>query len=241
MNVEPKFGGRYLPENKSYARQTIAHNLVAVDEGCQNEFSQQLGGTRHATPNFFIGTGSTQAMSAYAYDFYPSVDQQRTVLLVEHEQLAHSLLVNLFRLSSKEIHQYDYALQYQGQIIHSNVEYLQHTTLSALGENYGYQHLWNVAEGAAQDTTLVSLLQGKSYYTWLSAASSDDTLHFTRTGANDPAFNLRSETGFMLRRQAKNSLFASVLETHGFYDESTETSLGGRGKGSSMKKNPIEL
>ena len=26
-----KFGGRYLPENKSYALQTIAHNTVTVD------------------------------------------------------------------------------------------------------------------------------------------------------------------------------------------------------------------
>jgi hypothetical protein len=31
VNVEHKFGGRYLDENKSYSRQTIAHNLVAVD------------------------------------------------------------------------------------------------------------------------------------------------------------------------------------------------------------------
>ena len=32
INIEPKYGGRYFPENDSYAKQTIAHNTVVVDE-----------------------------------------------------------------------------------------------------------------------------------------------------------------------------------------------------------------
>ena len=32
LNIEQKDGGRYLPETKTYARQTIAHNTVVVDE-----------------------------------------------------------------------------------------------------------------------------------------------------------------------------------------------------------------
>jgi len=31
INVEQKFGGRYLPENTSWAKQTIAHNTITVD------------------------------------------------------------------------------------------------------------------------------------------------------------------------------------------------------------------
>nr|CAA6825801.1 MAG: poly(beta-D-mannuronate) lyase (EC [uncultured Thiotrichaceae bacterium] len=235
VNVEPKFGGRYLPENKSYARQTIAHNLVTVDEGCQNKFDMDLGNNMHATPHFFIGEGTTQAMSAYAHDYYPGVDQQRTVVLVGHENLEHPLLIDLFRLSSDKEHQYDYALQYQGQVIRSNVDYQQHATLNTLGTDSGYQHLWNVAEGTAQETTLVSWLQGQRFYSWLSAASDKDTLYFTRTGANDPAFNLRSEAGLVLRRAGKNALFASVLETHGVFKEASEVCLGARGKVEAIK------
>lgn len=230
VNVEPKFGGRYLDENKSYARQTIAHNLVSVDRACQNNFDVATADSKHGVPHFFVGSGKTQAMSAFAHDFYPGVDQQRSLLLIEHEQLAHPLLVDLFRLSSQEKHQYDYALQYQGQIIHTNIDYKQHATMQALGDDFGYQHLWNVAQGAAQDTTTVSWLQGQSYYTWLSASSADDTVFFTRTGANDPSFNLRSETSLVLHREAKNSLFASVLETHGYFNEASEVSLGTQGK-----------
>ncbi|PKF60573.1 chondroitin lyase [Psychromonas sp. psych-6C06] len=230
VNVEPKFGGRYLDENKSYARQTIAHNLVTVDAGCQNSFDINTAEAKHGEPHFFIGNGNLQGMSAYAHDFYPGVTQQRTLLLVNHEQLAHPLLIDLFRLSSEETHQYDYALQYEGQIVRTNVELEHHNTLNSMGNDFGYQHLWNVAQGKAQDTTLVSWLQGQSYYTWLSASSSDDTLFCTRTGANDPSFNLRSETSLVLRRQARNSLFASVIETHGYFNEAIEASLDARGK-----------
>ena len=78
-------------------------------------------------------------------------------------------------------------------------------------------------------------LQGQSFYTWLSAASSNETLFFTRTGANDPDFNLRSEAGLILRRDAKDSLFASVVETHGFFNESTEECRGATGKVHTVK------
>jgi len=100
-----------------------------------------------------------------------------------------------------------------------------------MGDDAGYQHLWNESEGAAaKGTSLVSWLQGSSYYTWLSASSSDDTLFFTRTGANDPSFNLRSETSLILRREAKNTLFANVIETHGYFNEAIEASLDACGK-----------
>ena len=35
LNIEQKFGGRYLPENNTYAKQTIAHNTIVVDEESQ--------------------------------------------------------------------------------------------------------------------------------------------------------------------------------------------------------------
>jgi len=235
VNIEPKFGGRYLDENKSYARQTIAHNLVSVDASCQNNFDVDTADSKHGIPHFFVGTGKVRAMSAYADDFYTGVEQQRSLVLVEHEKLAQPLLIDLFRLSSEQVHQYDYSLQYQGQIIRTNVEHKQHSTLTPMGDDAGYQHLWNESEGAAaKDTSLVSWLQGSSYYTWLSASSSDDTLFFTRTGANDPSFNLRSETSLILRREANNTLFANVIETHGYFNESVEVSLDARGKAHSI-------
>lgn len=231
VNVEPKFGGRYLDENKSYARQTIAHNTVAVDQSCQNNFDVKLADSRHGEPHFFSGDNKdVQGVSAFCRDYYEGVDQQRSLLMINDKRLTQPILVDLFRLTSEAAHQYDYSIHYDGQIVRSNFDYQTHSELSTLGSNFGYQHLWNVAQGKAKDTTLVSWLQGSSYYTWLAASSKEDEMFFTRSGANDPSFNLRSEPGLILRRHAKDTLFASVLETHGYFNEAIEASTEARGQ-----------
>ncbi len=51
LNVEAKFGGHYLPENDSFAKQTIAHNALVVDQtshfngdtGTGNKFAPDVG------------------------------------------------------------------------------------------------------------------------------------------------------------------------------------------------------
>ena len=35
LNIEAKYGGHYLPENNLYAKQTIAHNTLVVNEESQ--------------------------------------------------------------------------------------------------------------------------------------------------------------------------------------------------------------
>ena len=82
---------------------------------------------------------------------------------------------------------------------------------------------------------LVSWLQNNTYYTWLGTSSSakqngDNEVIFTRTGANDPSFNLRSEPAFILRSKGESTLFASVLETHGYFNEEFEQSVNARGQ-----------
>ena len=112
--------------------------------------------------------------------------------------------------------------------------------MDTLGSKDGYQHLWHVATGAAKETALVSWLQNNSYYTWLgtssnAASGSCGDVTFTRSGANDPSFNLRSEPGFMLRSQGDTTLFASVVETHGFFNEEFEQSVNARGQVSNIR------
>ncbi|MGF1703570.1 heparinase II/III family protein [Photobacterium makurazakiensis] len=232
VNIEPKFGGRYLDENKTYARQTINHNAVTVDEQCQNNFEVDRADSAHGAPHFFIGEGvELQAMSAFANDHYPDTDMQRTVMMLKTDSLENPLLIDLYRLTSEKAHQYDYSHQYQGQIIRTNFDYKTNTELHPLGDNYGYQHLWNLARGEIQDSALISWLQGNSYYTWLgTSATTDSEVIFTQTGANDPQFNLRHETSFLMRTTGKDILFASALETHGYFNEAVEASVDARGK-----------
>jgi hypothetical protein len=51
---------------------------------------------------------------------------------------------------------------------------------------------------------------------------------FTRIGADDPEFNLRSEPAIILRRSDDRHLFASVIEPHGYFNEAAEISRRAR-------------
>ncbi|WP_411062706.1 heparinase II/III domain-containing protein [Vibrio rotiferianus] len=236
VNVEPKFGGRYLDENKSYARQTIAHNAVTIDEQCQNGFDVDRADSVHGLPHFFKVEGTEiNGMSAFANDHYPNTDMQRSVFMLNLDELEAPLLLDLYRIEGEGEHQYDYSHQYDGQIVRTNFDYQSFGELNTLGDDFGYQHLWKVASGKVQDTALVSWLQNNTYYTWLGTSSSakqngDNEVIFTRTGANDPSFNLRSEPAFMLRSKGESTLFASVLETHGYFNEEFEQSVNARGQ-----------
>ncbi|EGQ9214074.1 heparinase II/III family protein [Vibrio sp. Vb2354] len=236
VNVEPKFGGRYLDENKSYARQTIAHNAVTIDEQCQNGFDVERADSVHGLPHFFKVEGTEiNGMSAFANDHYPNTDMQRSVFMLSLDELEAPLLLDLYRIEGEGEHQYDYSHQYDGQIVRTNFDYQSFGELSTLGDDFGYQHLWKVASGKVQDTALVSWLQNNTYYTWLGTSSSakqngDNEVIFTRTGANDPSFNLRSEPAFILRSKGESTLFASVLETHGYFNEEFEQSVNARGQ-----------
>ena len=236
VNVEPKFGGRYLDENKSYARQTIAHNAVTIDEQCQNGFDVDRADSVHGLPHFFKVEGTEiNGMSAFANDHYPNTDMQRSVFMLNLDELEAPLLLDLYRIEGEGEHQYDYSHQYDGQIVRTNFDYQSFGELNTLGDDFGYQHLWKVASGKVQDMALVSWLQNSTYYTWLGTSISakqngDNEVIFTRTGANDPSFNLRSEPAFILRSKGESTLFASVLETHGYFNEEFEQSVNARGQ-----------
>lgn len=231
VNVEPKFGGRYVPENNSYAKKTVAHNTVVVDEGCQNEGDKARAATRSGHTHFFSASGPHQGMSAFADDYWPDVGQQRTVLLLMLAQCERPLLVDLFALRSDAHHQYDYCLHTLGQIIHSSVTLAAESTRNPLGAGQGYEHLWRCASAnlPAGESVQLSWLCADSFYTLTSAVPQAGELIIARTGAGDPAFNLREEPAWLLRTQGQNTLFASVLECHGEFDESREVSRQARG------------
>jgi hypothetical protein len=254
VNVEPKFGGRYLAENKNFARQTVAHNLVAVDEKCQNSGDVKTADSKWGTPHFFVGDNKNmQAVSAFADDFYPGVEQQRSLLMLNIPELQAPLLIDLFRLSSDQPHQYDYAVQLDGQVVDTNFDWHQNSELRPLGSDCGYQHLWDVSRGKPSDSAKVCWLQGDSFYTWTGACAAGAEMIFTRVGANDPEFNLRSESGFILRQKGADHLFASVLETHGYFSEASERCtdstgqitgirvIGSNGVGSVIKITGLEI
>jgi hypothetical protein len=236
VNVEPKFGGRYIPENKSYCKQTVAHNTVVVDQKTQNNFNTALAETKFGKKHFFeIGDTKLQGASATIAGYYDGVDMQRSILVADIEEFEKPLVIDIYRILSDDEHQYDLPFHYQGQIIRTDFEYSLASKLVPLGSDNGYQHLWKIGEGHVENSALVSWLHDSSYYTLVSSASKGGGVIFTRLGASDPDFNLRSEPAFILRQSGSNHVFASVLETHGYFNESIEASDGARGLVSTIK------
>lgn len=233
INIEPKFGGRYLPENASYAMSTVAHNTVVVDQRTQSAgrhaVADEVTGTRH----FFDARDSAvQIMSAKDTVSYDGVRQQRTMLLVRDARLPHPVVVDLFRVESGFAHTYDLPLHFRGQVIATSANYTASTVRQeALGTAGGYQHIWKEASATTDAPVRLTWLDGNRYYTSLSAASPGTEVIFGRTGAGDPNFNLMSEPMMILRRaNQRAATFASVIEPHGFFSELEERSADAVGR-----------
>lgn len=232
VNVEPKFGGRYIPENNSYCKQTVAHNTVVVDGQSQHGGQSLEAEKRWGECHFFVTDHPAgQGMSARLTDYYPGVAQQRSVLMLSLPELSSPLIVDVYRLTSQQPHRYDYCLHHLGQFVRSDVALDVATQLKPLGERHGYQHLWDCARGTVSpgDSALFSWLDGDVYRTFISGFPDGGELIVARTGASDPHFNLRNEPALLLRTHGKDAIFASVFETHGYFDEATEISINARG------------
>src|SRR5690606_15752645 len=64
LNIEAKNGGRYLPENESWAKQSVAHNTLVVNETSHFGGDWQLGESRAPRQLAFVVDGRTRASTA---------------------------------------------------------------------------------------------------------------------------------------------------------------------------------
>jgi hypothetical protein len=232
INIEPKFGGRYLPENDSYAKQTVAHNTVVVDQSSQSNGNYPADEKKAAQRHFFDASNpSVQVMSAKADGFYDGVGMQRTMLLIRDARLSQPAVVDIYRLTSSVAHSYDFPLHFRGQLIATNVAYTANVAEhKALGTASGYQHIWNEGTGSTDSTFRLTWLDGNRYYSLTTSAAPGSQVIFGRSGAGDPNFNLVSEPMVIIRRRASDEVFASVIEPHGYFSEREERSSDARGK-----------
>lgn len=231
LNIESKYGGHYLPENLTWAKQTIAHNTLVVDE--QSHFNGKLDKAQPIapTPLAFDIQENIQIAAAEIKGAYEDVDFTRTMAFVFDESLEHPLVIDVLRVNSDSAHQYDLPIHYQGHIVNITFPYEAETTnLKPLGEQNGYQHLWRKAVGKIdQDESSigkVTWIKDDRFYTNTVLAADNQELIFTELGANDPNFNLRRESAVIQRiNGAQDHTFVSVLETHGEYNPVSEYTL----------------
>jgi len=225
VNIEAKDGGRYLPENKAYAVQTIAHNTLVADE--TSHFNAQVKESAKYHPEkVFSVTGEEvfQAVSARDVHAYADIKMDRTLFLLPLGQ--EKYIVDIFRAASPHEHQYDLPFQYSGQVMNTSFEYKAFTDArQPMGRKNGYQFLWKEAEAApGKGMAQFTFLHGRSFYSLSSLTDDSTRLYFARAGAADPHFNLRPEPSFIIRKKGSDQLFVNVIEVHGDFDPVSEVS-----------------
>jgi hypothetical protein len=226
VGIEQKYGGRYLVENKTYASQTIAHNTIVINETSHFNGREEEGEKYHSDKLFSdISHPAIQVVAAKDEHAYKNTILQRTVYLLRLPE-SRRIIVDVFNATTNDTAQFDLPFQYSGQLMSTSFKYRSFTNnQEALGTKNGYQFLWKEVEATVRDTLAqLTFLNGKTFYTISSLIDGQASLFLTRTGANDPDFNLRHEPAFIIRKKGTTPSFVSVIEIHGKYDPVTEFS-----------------
>ena len=233
VNIDQKNGGGYLKENKTWAKQTIAHNTLVVNETSHFNGKYELGSQFHSSKyTSKLSDNSHQLISARENNAYKDLQMHRTLIMVEDERFENPLVVDVFKVNADNENQYDLPYHYFGQVMTHNFAIESYQSLVPLGEKDGYQHLWLKGKGNTKSSTdQLSWFSNNTFHTLSMAAQKGDNYLFTQIGANDPEFNLRKDSSFIIRREnTANTLFVNTLETHGSYSPVSEIAINTRTK-----------
>ncbi|GJM64115.1 hypothetical protein PEDI_46670 [Persicobacter diffluens] len=225
VNVKAKEGGRYLPENKNFAHQSACHNTLIVDgkshfNGDFRLSSQKFG----ELLQFDTAHQDYQVVTARQQDLYQGVDMYRTIIQIEDEKLNDPLYIDIVKAESEEVHEYQLAYQYKGQIMSKQLEtYEAAKSWKAMGANHGFQYIWEVGKGHAvsQDSRL-TFLNGSKFFSLRTHVDQPTEITLGRYGANDPENNLRTEPAYFLKKSGQDIWFVSTIEPHGFIRSATD-------------------
>jgi hypothetical protein len=228
VNIEQKGGGNYLKENKTWAKQTIAHNTVTQNETSHFNGKYDIGSKHYSVLHYFSSENENiQVASAKETNAYPGTEMLRTMAIIKDEDFEKPYMLDIMRITSDKANQYDFPFYYFGQVLQTNFKYTTPQSLKPLGAKNGYQHLYLEASGkASNENSKFSWFNNNKFYTLTTVTDNSDELLFTRIGANDPEFNLRRDPALVLRtNNSKNRTFVSVIETHGSYSPVSESAV----------------
>nr|WP_292964305.1 alginate lyase family protein [Muricauda sp. UBA7809] len=228
VNIEQKGGGNYLKENKTWAKQTVAHNTLVQDQYSHFGGKYEIGSKNHSEHYLFnVENPKLQVVSAIEKNAYPGTKMHRTMAMIQDEGWQKPIVLDVLQVESDRAHQYDLPFYYLGQLMTLNVPYKAEDTLRPLGGDFGYQHIYK--EGSAKlidDNLKFSWMANNKFYTLTSLATAKDSLILGRVGATDPEFNLRRDPVLIHRKgDESNTMFVSVLESHGNYSPVTELAV----------------
>ena len=243
LNVEPKNGGHYLLENKTWAKQTIAHNTLVVDQTSHFGGDWRKGEEHKPVILSFDATPGNSIIAAKSDGAYDHTSLKRVIAMVDR-RAGGKYVIDVMQASSNAERTFDLPVHFKGQLIETSIPFKHETnTLQPFGAASGYQHLWKTSESGeipVGDLSDLSFLIEDKFYT-LSLSSNLRTKAFlTRLGANDPNNNLRPEQALVLRSSGENLSIVSVYEGHGRYDSDEEVTIYNGGTITAINSERIE-
>ncbi len=234
LNVETKTGGGYTKQNDTWAKATIAHNTVAVNE--TSHFNGDWHeGEKYAPKLIFFDVSKAnnkenayQIMCAEETNAYNNVKLLRTAILFQPKGAESPLLLDVFKVKSDSESKYDLPFWYNGHITNVNFKYQNNgNQLNTLGSKNGYQHIWLNATGKTASNGAITFLNNRKFYTTTFLADTSLNVHFVTLGANDPEMNLRNEKAYILsKKNATNHTFVNITEPHGVNNPIAEFTVG---------------
>ncbi len=228
VNIEQKGGGNYLKENKTWAKQSIAHNTLVQNEVSHFKGKYNIGSKHHSNTYIFDAENvNLQVASAKEENAYPGTKLHRTMVTIKDSDFEKPYILDILRVTSEKANQYDLPFYYLGQIIQTSFKYNKYQVPQILGTSNGYQHLYKEANFFTKGENIkLNWLLNNKFYSYTAVTSNKDEIIMAKIGANDPAYNLRSEPSLIIRKKAaKNTVFASIIESHGTYSPVSELAI----------------
>ena len=135
VNIEQKGGGNYLKENKTWAKQTIAHNTITQDGTSHFQGKYEIGSKHHSEKYIFDITNSDiQVASAKEKNAYPGTELHRTMAMIVDSSFTRPFVLDIVRITTNATHQYDLPIYYLGQLMQVNFKYDSPANLETLGD-----------------------------------------------------------------------------------------------------------
>ncbi len=205
-----------VPEYETWARTTVAHNTIVIDEQNQQPDTGKM--------LYFADKPDFAAAFALSAGAVPGVVLKRFMVL------SGELLIDVVAVDSKRMRKIDWVLHGRGSVMTS----LPLTERKApLGEKNGYQHLIALREGkGSEEVVTFSSKEGKPHRVY--CLDNQPTILVTGSGIG---YSCQDHAPFVMRRQTgRNAVFLTVHDLSGIERDLKITAQWHGGSG----RSPVE-
>lgn len=228
LNIESKSGGHYLKENNTWAKQTIAHNTIVINETSQ--FNGKVDLAEHFAPTHIrlYDHDTLKYVVASDSNSYPQAQISRALVTIQINEFKKPLIIDVNYIHSKTaLKTVDLPYYYIGQVVDQRKKDVEaNASLHPFGKKNGYEHLWlNSSYSIQPHGDYITLLSNYKFYkVHFASQNPHNTLHHVHLGANDPQLNLIPTRGIVLRQEnLHEAIFAQLIETYGDINPTDET------------------